>query len=96
MPVDGETVLDRLLNPEEAKNLILEVHADDVRRARHLLGGAVQAAGDQWIPVDAVIEALIGTATDVGLGCVAPQRLSRLFEEAAATLRQSGCGRLNS
>ena len=37
---------------------IAAVHAEDVKKARRFLQGAITQAGEAWIPSDAVVDAL--------------------------------------
>jgi hypothetical protein len=38
--------------------LIAEAHAEDIRKVRQILRGAIAEAGDAWLSSDAVIDAL--------------------------------------
>lgn len=49
----------------ELADMISEVHADDVRRARTLIERAVAQADAEWVPRDALVEALAGILRDL-------------------------------
>lgn len=49
------------LSPE-LEELVRQAHADDVSRARAIIDRALAAAEAEWIPLNAVQDALIGAA----------------------------------
>lgn len=42
-----------------------DTHAEDVRRARFQIDKAIAAAGEEWVPANAIRDALLGAANDL-------------------------------
>lgn len=70
------------MNPETA---IAEVHASDVATARVMLKHAIAKAHDQWIPADAIVDALIQELISFAAKSRSSARASA-YLRAAATL----------
>jgi len=49
----------------DMEEVIREIHADDVARARGLIDAAIAAADEQWIPRNAQAEALLGALREM-------------------------------
>ncbi len=72
---------------------IAEVHVADVANARDLLRRAIETAGEQWIPANAIADALILELIDFGSKGAPAERVSAylrgvamLFDRSAARL----------
>jgi len=70
---------------------IAEVHAADVAKARALLKDAVAMAREQWLPGNAIVDALVQELIDLGSRGAPPARTSaylrgiaHLLDDAAA------------
>lgn len=74
---------------------IAEVHATDVANARNLLRGAIEAAGEKWIPGNAIADALILELIDFGSKGAPAARVSA-YLRGVATLFDRSTARLNA
>lgn len=70
---------------------IAEVHAADIAKARTLLKDAIAMAREQWLPGNAIADALVQELIDLGSRGVPPARTSaylrgvaHLLDDAAA------------
>lgn len=79
------------LSPEAR---IAEVHAADVAKARALLKDAIAMAREQWLPGNAIADALVQELIDLGSRGAPPARtsaylrgLAHLLDDAAAAPR---------
>ena len=96
MPSDGDAIPAPRLKLDAVRELLVEVHAEDVARARTHIDGAIVAAGEQWIALDAVADALAAATSDVAARCASPERMAAVLERLAADLRCCGRARLNA
>lgn len=72
--------------PDEA---IAQVHAADVAAARHLLGDAVSAARERWIPVNAIADALVQELVECATRGSEPARMSAYLRGLATLIERS-------
>jgi hypothetical protein len=96
MPSDRDTAPAPRLKLDAVRELLVEVHAEDTARARVHIDAAIVAAGEGWIPRDAVADALALATADVAARCASPERIAFALEQLAAGLRRSGRARLNA
>jgi len=96
MTIEGNAAFQQLLDPEERLELLTRVHDEDVRRATLLIDEAIRAAGEAWIPIDAVMDAFGPAYASLALRSVAPQRAVLILEQLASLLRERGAARLSS
>lgn len=47
------------MNKSEAAAAIAEIHEQDVAEVRALIQGAIQAAGTRWLPMNAIVDAML-------------------------------------
>ena len=67
---------------------IAVVHAEDVRKARRFLQGAITQAGEAWLPSDAVVDALALELIEMTGRCGNPGRAAAHLTQVAALLKQ--------
>ncbi|MSP77706.1 MAG: hypothetical protein EXR12_16415 [Rhodospirillaceae bacterium] len=72
---------------------IAEVHAADVANARVLLKQAIEAAREQWIPANAIVDVLIQELIDLGSRGVPPARTSAYLRGVAHLLDRTTAAR---
>ncbi len=72
---------------------IAEVHAADIANARLLLKRAIEAARDQWIPGNAIVDALIQELIDLGSRGAPPARTSAYLRGVAHLLDRTAAAR---
>ena len=65
---------------------IAEVHAADVAKARTLLKDAIAAAREQWLPGNAIADALVQELIDLGSRGTPPARTSAYLRGVAHLL----------
>jgi hypothetical protein len=68
---------------------IAQVHAADVAAARQLVGGAVSAARERWIPVNAIADALVQELVECAARGSEPARMSAYLRGLAALIDRS-------
>lgn len=69
---------------------IAQVHAADVAAARQLLGGAVSAARERWIPANAIADALVQELVEYAARGSEPARMSAYLRGLANLIDGSG------
>jgi hypothetical protein len=74
------------MNPE---TVIAEVHASDVATAQVLMKHAIAKARDQWIPADAIVDALIQELISFAAKSGSPARASAYLRAAATLIERS-------
>lgn len=75
---------------------IADIHAADVANARALLKQAVATAREQWIPGNAIADALIQELIDLGSRGAPPARISAYLRGVAHLLdRSAAAGKAN-
>ena len=47
------------MNKSEAAAAIAEIHEQDVAEVRALIQSAIQAAGARWLPMNAIVDAMV-------------------------------------
>lgn len=72
---------------------IAEVHASDVANARALLKQAIETARTQWIPGNAIVDALIQELIDLGPRGAPPARTSAYLRGVAHLLERTAAAR---
>ena len=65
---------------------IAEVHAADVAKARAFLKDAIAAAREQWLPGNAIADALVQELIDLGSRGAPPARISAYLRGVAHLL----------
>ncbi|MFM8533000.1 MAG: hypothetical protein ACKOEC_05340 [Acidimicrobiia bacterium] len=68
---------------------VAQVHAADVAAARQLLGDALSAARDRWIPADAIADALVQEMVECAARGSEPMRISAYLRGLAALIDRS-------
>ncbi len=68
---------------------IAEVHSADIATARALLKQAVTTAREQWVPANAIADALILELIDLGSSGAPPARASAFLRGVAQLLERS-------
>ncbi len=66
---------------------IAAVHAEDVKKARRFLQGAITQAGEAWLPSEAVIDALTQELIEMAGRCGNPAQAATHLMQVAALLR---------
>jgi hypothetical protein len=84
------------LNSDELAGEITRVHLDDVAKAFGLVADALNRARDQWIPRQAVFEALVHTLAGLGCEGQTSEQAAIALEAAAHQLRNDSNPRLSS
>jgi hypothetical protein len=84
------------LNSEKLAGEITRVHLDDVAKAFGLVADALNRARDQWIPRQAVFEALVHTLAGLGCEGQTSEQAAIALEAAAHQLRNDSNPRLSS
>ena len=69
-----------------AEARIAEVHSTDVARARALLKDAIAMAREQWLPGNAIADALVQELIDLGSRGAPPTRISAYLRGVAHLL----------
>lgn len=72
---------------------IAEVHAADVAKARTLLQEAIAAAREQWLPGNAIADALVQELIELGSRGTPPARTSAYLRAVAQLLDGSADSR---
>jgi len=72
---------------------IADIHAADVANARTLLKQAIDAAREQWLPGNAIADALVQELIDLGSRGVPPARTSAYLRGVAHLLDCSAANR---
>lgn len=67
---------------------IAAVHAEDVRKARRFLQGAITQAGEAWLPSDAVVDALALELIEMAGRCRNPAQAATHLMQVATLLKQ--------
>ncbi|WP_421999320.1 hypothetical protein [Reyranella sp.] len=68
---------------------IAQVHSDDVAVVRQLLGDALSAARDRWIPVNAIADALVQELIECAARGAEPGRMSAYLRGLATLIDKS-------
>jgi hypothetical protein len=68
---------------------ITEVHAADVAKVRRLLKDAIARARDQWLPGNAIADAMVQELIDLGSRGMPPARTSAYLRGVAYLLDES-------
>ena len=68
---------------------IAAVHAEDVKKARRFLQGAITQAGEAWIPSDAVVDALTLELIEIVGRCGHTAQAVTHLMRAAALIRHT-------
>lgn len=68
---------------------ITQVHAADVAAARKLIGGAISAAGENWIPVNAIADALVQELVEYAARGSEPARMAAYLRGLATVFDRS-------
>lgn len=69
--------------------VIAQAHAADVAAARQLLGGALSAARERWIPLNAIADALVQELVECAARGSEPARMSAYLRGLAALIDRS-------
>ncbi|MDP1875735.1 hypothetical protein [Phenylobacterium sp.] len=77
------------LDPCEARRLIEAAEQEDLARARHVINGALEEAGRQWIPLGATAMALAFALGELTNRAGSAAGLADALDRAAAQLRAS-------
>lgn len=68
---------------------ISQVHAADVAAARKLIGDAISAAGENWIPVNAIADALVQELVEYTARGSEPARMAAYLRGLATMFDRS-------
>lgn len=69
-----------------AARTIAEVHREDVDRARRLLGRAIAEASAQWIPVNAIGDALVEELAALGRDADGSEQIASHLRRVASLI----------
>ncbi|MCW5733400.1 MAG: hypothetical protein KIS73_04715 [Enhydrobacter sp.] len=72
-----------------ADEAIAQVHAADVAAARQLLGGALSVARENWIPANAIADALVQELVESTARGAEPARMSAYLRALASLIDRS-------
>ncbi|WP_428671387.1 hypothetical protein [Reyranella sp.] len=72
-----------------ADEAIAQVHAADVATARQLLGDALSAARERWIPINAIADALVQELVECTAKGSEPARMSAYLRGLATLIERS-------
>jgi hypothetical protein len=73
---------------------IARFHADDVRAAQSLLQDAIRTAGAQWLPIDAIADALALELVEAWRRCRSTEALPEHISNLAGLVAQGRSRRL--